>query len=81
MNLYLISQTVNKGYDTYDSAVVAAPDVESARQMDPSGYGAMKWEERSGLWAYDSEQVKVELIGVAAPFTKEGVICASFNAG
>lgn len=37
MKLYRISQTVNSGYDTYDSAVVAAESEEDARHMQPSG--------------------------------------------
>ena len=30
MNLYLISQDCNDGLDAYDSAVVAAPDKDTA---------------------------------------------------
>ena len=36
MNLYLISQDVNNGYDTYDSAVVAAETEQEARETHPS---------------------------------------------
>lgn len=35
LNLYLISQTVNNDYDTFDSAVVAAYDEEDARSIHP----------------------------------------------
>lgn len=35
LNLYLISQTVNNDYDTFDSAVVAARDEEDARSIHP----------------------------------------------
>jgi hypothetical protein len=35
MNLYRIHSTA-RGYDTYESAVVAAPDEETARKMHPS---------------------------------------------
>jgi hypothetical protein len=35
LNLYLISQTVNDDYDTFDSAVVAARDEEDARSIHP----------------------------------------------
>ena len=35
LNLYLISQTVNDDYDTFDSAVVAARDDEDARSIHP----------------------------------------------
>jgi hypothetical protein len=36
MNLYLISQGINNGYGTYDSAVVAAEDEDSARKTYPA---------------------------------------------
>ena len=79
MNLYLISQTVTRGYETYDSAVVAAKCEEDAAYMHPCG-GSL--EEHS--WRYDwaeFDEVRVQLIGVAARGTAAGVICASFNAG
>jgi hypothetical protein len=80
MNLYLISQKVNDEWDTFDSAVVAAPDEETARQMDPSSSEPMKWGRKS-QWAYAPEQVTVQLIGVAVEGTKQGVVCSSYNAG
>lgn len=72
MKLFLISQDCNTGYDTYDSAVVAAKDEESARNVSVSSYDA---------WA-SPEHVDVEYVGTAKPGTKAGAaICASFNAG
>lgn len=38
MNLYLISQSQNNYFDTYDSAVVCAPDEDTARWTHPDGY-------------------------------------------
>jgi hypothetical protein len=38
MNLYLISQDRADGYDTYDSAVVAAKSPQDARKIHPSGF-------------------------------------------
>ena len=38
MKIYLISQTVNTGYDTYDSAVVIAEDEEEAKRICPEKY-------------------------------------------
>jgi hypothetical protein len=38
MNLYLISQDSNDGYDTYDCAVVAATSPEDARKIHPSSF-------------------------------------------
>lgn len=88
MNLYRISQTTNEGYDTYDSAVVVAASEEDARKIHPGSlrmidYG--EWwtsDQMYSTWGYALEDVKVELIGQAAPKLKAGaVVCASFNAG
>lgn len=38
MKLYLISQDKIDGYDTYDSAVVAAKDEADARTIHPSSF-------------------------------------------
>jgi len=79
MNLYLISQKVNNGYDTYDSAVVAAESEDAARSIHPSG---SDWDGESqmyGTWCA-KENVTVRLIGTAADGVS-GVICASFRAG
>ena len=82
MKLYLISQTANRGYDTYDSAVVCAPDEETARHMDPGGEGlAMVNLEDNYCWANDLANVTVEFLGEAKPGMLQGVVCASFNAG
>jgi hypothetical protein len=84
MKLYLISQIVNNGYDTYDSAVVAAKNEDDAQQMLPGFYSDGKFyptDLRDGAWA-SPEHVEVEYIGTAKPGTKAGtVICASYNAG
>jgi hypothetical protein len=71
MKLYRISQNVNGGYDTYDCAVVCAPDEETAR----------RWEIGSGdSWALP-EHVQVEYLGEAKDGASQALICASFNAG
>jgi hypothetical protein len=90
MILYLISQTANTGYDTYDSAVVAAETPDEAIRIHPSG--GMTWDEKREGWAwggtaaYDGAWTRPDLvscrqIGIADPGTGPGVICASFNAG
>jgi len=95
MKLWLISQDVNSGYDTYDSAVVAAPDEETARQISPDRYRVWKDDQwhfsfadgksepelshPSWSWA-DPENVKAEYIG-DGDHKAGAVICASFNAG
>ena len=95
MKLWLISQGANNGYDTYDSAVVAAETKQQAKETSPSGYYVWKkdgWyfqyddgtERNEGKTVYhwtDPSQVDVRLIGNAVKGTEAGVICASFNAG
>jgi len=71
MKLWLLYQEVNDGWDTYDSAVVAALTEDEARRTEV-GSGS--------TWAAP-EHVHVRWIGDAAPGVKAGVICASFNAG
>lgn len=73
MNLYLISQTANTDYDTYDAAVVCAPNEEAAKQIVPSP-------EVPGAWAAP-QQVSAKLIGKAARDIAPGVVLSSFNAG
>lgn len=80
MNIYLISQTVNDDYDTYDSAVVCAESSDAARLIHPHPTGCSVENYDSGDWAYPAD-VSVKCIGVAKLDTPEGVICSSFNAG
>lgn len=80
MKLYLIKQSKNHNYDTYDSAVVAAPNEDVARQMDPSSGKPMTWGESYSPWCYSPDQVTVLYIGESVESVEEGVICASFNA-
>lgn len=76
MKLWLIEQNINNGYDTYDSAVVAAKTEEEARNIHPRGDN--EWSDY--CWV-SPNKVSVSLIGNAIPKTNKGVICASFNAG
>ena len=86
MKLYRIWQDENKGYDIYDSAVVAAETPEQARGIHPReiyDFYPRPWdgtEEPYGSWCV-IEKVQVEEIGDAVDGTKAGVILASFNAG
>lgn len=95
MKLYLISQKVNNGYDTYDSAVVVSDTEDSARRISPDKYYVMeednewyfkysngeKRKENHDSWC-ELKDVSVEYIGEAGERFKAGtVIVASFNAG
>ena len=93
MKLFLISQGENHDYDSYDSAVVATEDEETARQTDPSTgmlllsavaeevSGRERWGYRYSSWCSAPEAVTVQYIGEAVEGTLQGVVCASFNAG
>lgn len=87
MNLYLISQTENGGYDTFDSAVVVAKNEEAARHVHPqtswlSGSSEQHWDKGTYSWANTPEEVTAQLIGRASEDQQpDTVICASFNAG
>jgi hypothetical protein len=91
--LWLIKQEENGGYDTFDSAVVAAHDAAEARNIHPenghvfgqpnsskySGWQTKK-SYRRGTWASHPSKVTATCIGEAADGVK-GVVMASFNAG
>lgn len=83
MKLFLISQTVNEGYDTFSEAVVAAPDEDSAKLIHPNGNREFiegTWQGDYGSWT-PPENVEARYIGEAKEGTESGVICASFHAG
>lgn len=94
MNLYLLTQDENDGYDTYDSCIVAADTPEDAVLINPRNevFGSAKgnprandWAQGCGVgnyyWARTPAEVTVRLIGEAAPDVKGGVVLSSFNAG
>jgi hypothetical protein len=78
MKLYLISQDICTGWDTYDSAVVAAENENDARDMHPNGT-LLSEDLDSGSWATNPKHVDVEYLGETK--REKGVVCASFNAG
>ena len=86
--LWIITQDVNNGYDTYDTMLVAAYTMDEARRTHPngkvvpdldtlwvSGYGA------SQPWATFPSQTKATYIGEAALSVLPGILMTSFNAG
>jgi hypothetical protein len=85
VKLYLLSQTENGGYDTFDSAVVAAENEEEARMIYPGHHSeGTIWDGREksmfGTWC-DAHYVDVDYLGEAREGTEGGIIVASFNAG
>lgn len=81
MKLFLISQTQNNGFNSYGSAVVAAPDENVARNMNPeSGDPMVEWLHwtHGGHWCSNPDLVTVRYIGEASEDVDAGVLCASF---
>ena len=86
MNIYLISQNKENGYNTYDSAVVVAETAKKAKETHPDPHKVDPWNKEnrgymSLCWAKRPEYVKSELIGKAKTNVDAGVVCSSFNAG
>lgn len=93
--LYLLTQTVNNGYDTYDSCVVCADSEEEARYISPREYDM--WHDNAWHFKYTDgrieetlsggmqwalpKDIRIKYLGEADKAIKKGVICASFNAG
>jgi hypothetical protein len=78
MNIYLISQNINTGYDTCDSAVVIAENEDKAREI-------MNFDEEYcdfGTWVKRSQKdsIIVEHLGSSTK-TEPEIILVSFNAG
>lgn len=87
MKLFHISQEANQKYDSYDSAVVAAPDEETARKMRPSdgliypNHNKYSNDWGGYSWCKSPDDVIVHYLGEATNGIGQGVVCASFNAG
>lgn len=83
LGIYVISQSESTGYDTYNSAVVAAYTAEDARKCHPNSIAqAGDWIHNSGDWASKPENVTAVRIGDAnKQVCNMEVLCASFNAG
>lgn len=80
MNLYLLSQSENRGGDTYDSIVVCAENEEDAKSISPNGGPFVEKDIFSG-WAQKKSSITCEEIGKANKDVERGIIIASFNAG
>lgn len=76
LKLWLISQNERKGWDTFDSAVVAAKTAEEARLISPDG----EWGTYSA-WCSSPDKVHVEYLGIATEGVEPGIVLSSFNAG
>ncbi len=96
MKLWLISQSENRDYDTFDSAVVVADSPEDARRIhpdyikpdhlrmefvEPRMSDPSAWNDCYSSWCSSPALVKATLIGHTDAFPAGTIICASFNAG
>lgn len=79
--LYHVSQSENKGYDTYSDFVCVASSEDEARNTYPNDWTDLDYAWQSGYWASSPSNVSVKLIGVANPDIEPGIICSSFHAG
>ena len=77
MKLYLITQDVNNGYDTYDSFVVCAKDEEDAKMVHELDDDELYCK----TWVSNIEDIKVKYLGEADESIERGEILGSFNAG
>lgn len=95
--IYLLEQTDNRGYDTYDSMVVIADDANEAKLLsfekaymlrEEYDYDTTELDTPFKGYGYVlkrgstwSSNVTFEQIGIADRGIPSGIICASFNAG
>jgi hypothetical protein len=80
MKLYLLEQSDNNTYDTYDSCLVCAENEADARTIDPDG-DEFKEKVFRGYWAFNKDAITCQEIGTANDHQQRGVIIASYNAG
>jgi hypothetical protein len=85
MNLYLLTQDENSGWDTHDAMVVAAESADAARMIHPReemwGPQPDQWDRPYSSWASSPGKVNVVCIGVAKDDVEAGVVLSSFIAG
>ena len=83
MKLYLLEQTDNNDWDTYDSCLVCAENEVDARTITPNGEVFKENEAWNSWdsWAKSAASITCEEIGEANDKQERGVIIASFNAG
>ena len=97
MKIYLLSQDIVSGYDSYDSAVVIAENEDEARKIHPnilvthitngqwmgtySGGGEYVNKSFELVRCSDIDKISVKYIGEADTIQQKGLVLASFNAG
>jgi len=79
VKLFLISQTENNDWDTWDAVVVCAESEDAARLIHPNH--CREWGDSFSGWCSSPDLVTVEYIGEASDDLLPGVVLGSFNAG
>lgn len=74
MNLYLLTQDVNVGWDTYDSAIVCAESEAEAVKIHPDGTFFDSMWLATYDWVKTPSDVKCKKIGVADDSIEKGVV-------
>ena len=96
MNIYLISQETVCGWDTHDSAIVAARSPDEAREVHPSEFvthsrdgkwmgtytrGRGEYTNESSCWVPYRDRGKIKVELLGTTTREAGLILSSFNAG
>lgn len=81
MNIYLITQTEQWGYDTYDSAIVVSESAEEAKSFHPNGEIKITDESLDYSWTEDIKKVTAVKVGETTFYNESQVLLASFHAG
>lgn len=86
MNLYLIEQTVNSGWDTYSSAVVLAESGDAARRIhpaadDPTLAERLEDSDTHCGWADPSDVTATYLGPFDGMAINRVVVCSSYHSG
>lgn len=82
MYIYKLTQDINSGWDTYDSAIVVAKTPDEAKSLtlkDVTKGGLLRTFGKS--WAEEPEDIVCNLVGVTNLYEKPQIILSSFNAG
>lgn len=85
MNLYLLSQTENISFGTFNSCVVCAENEKDAKSIMPDLFlnkgKPFEVPDMQCVWAYSIERIQCVEIGTANKSQQRGVIIASYNDG
>ena len=82
MKLWILRNETVRGYDTYDSCIVAAETEQEARLIHPNEFCSFEPKDswRNSSWCKQPEDVIVEYLGTTDRKIS-GLVLASFNAG